>query len=77
MREMWRRLKCAWWALREESCDCPQQDAPEGPWFVEHKDGCLQPAVFREAPFRVAFTGTQKECNAVRDALNRLKGDAE
>ena len=29
MREMWRRIKCAWWALREESCDCPQQDALE------------------------------------------------
>ncbi len=50
------------------------EDAPVGPWFVEHKDGCLQPAVFREAPFRVAFTGTWKECVAVRDALNRLKG---
>ncbi len=49
------------------------EDAPGGPWFVEHKDGCLQPAVFREAPFRVAFTGTQKECNAVRDALNCSK----
>lgn len=27
--EGWRRLKCAWWALREDSCDCPQQDALE------------------------------------------------
>jgi hypothetical protein len=29
LREFWRRLQCAWWALREESCDCPQQDALE------------------------------------------------
>jgi len=50
--------------------DTHPEDAPEGPWFVEHKDGCLQPAVFREAPFRVAFTGTWKECVAVRDILN-------
>jgi len=28
-REFWRRIKSAWWALREESCDCPQQDALE------------------------------------------------
>ncbi len=29
VRDWWRRLKCAWWTLREESCDCPQQDALE------------------------------------------------
>ena len=29
MSEFWRRLRCAWWTLREESCDCVQQDALE------------------------------------------------
>ena len=29
VRDWWRRLRCAWWTLCEESCDCPQQDALE------------------------------------------------
>ena len=47
------------------------EDAPGGPWNVKAHGRSI--AVFFGSFLR--FTGTQKQCNAVRDVLNRLKGD--
>ena len=53
------------------------EDAPEGPWLAEREVSTNDWVVWLwgVSTHTREFRGTKSQCIAVRDALNRLKGD--